>query len=343
MSYCQSGALPTKWVAPYRYQSWFGSSAFPASMSQPLALATTPVNSLYITGSLSIGGGGALNPVLLAPGIPITPSGSGTYRLVITHSGGTLTHAFNVVFQDDEGGPLTTVNFSFTLPDPGSVTKIQLFHGATLLDTLTKSSILPSAAFTYPTGGETFTGTQLVTWNLTPGSTPTAGLRQELEYSVDNGSTWTPVAIDLPGKATSYALDTSLLPKSTKGKLRLWVTDGLNNITVDSAGNFTSPNHPPLANILAPVNGGYVPGGSQTLLQGQATDVDETIALPDNNFLWTMDGTTTLGVGSNLEVVLPNGRHTLTLTVLDRDGATGSTSVTVFVNLLRFYLPQIRR
>jgi len=343
MSYCQSGALPTKWVAPYRYNSWFGSSAFPASPSQALAPAATPVNSLYITGSLSIGGSGTLNPVLLAPGLPITPSASGAYSLVITYSGGTLTHAFDIVFQNVEGGSLTTVNFSFTLPDPGSVTKIQLFHGATLLASLTKSSTPPSAAFTYPTGGETFTGTQMVTWKLTPGSTPAAGLRQELEYSADNGSTWIPVAIDLPGTARSYALDTNLMPKSIQGKLRLWVTDGLNNVTVDTAGNLMIPNHPPLANILAPVNGHYIPGGSQTLLQGQATDVDETTALPDSNFLWTIDGTTTLGVGSNLQVVLPNGRHTITLTVLDRNGATGSASVTVFVNLQRFYLPLLRK
>ena len=37
------------------------------------------------------------------------------------------------------------------------------------------------------------------------------------------------MAANLPGSLTTYALDTGLLPESTQGKLRLWVTDGLNN------------------------------------------------------------------------------------------------------------------
>ena len=65
--------------------------------------------------------------------------------------------------------------------------------------------------------------------------------------------------------------------------------------------------------------------------------------IPDTHFQWTLDGSTTLGVGRNLQVVLPNGQHTLTLTVLDSNGATGSASVTVFVNQHRVMLPSIRK
>jgi hypothetical protein len=333
MSYCTSGALPTKWVAPYRYTSWIGN--FPASRPEVL----TPVASLYVSGSLDVVGTGSLDPVLLAPGMPISPSASGAYTLQLLGSGGAVlaSHSFDVVFQDVEGNPLSTVFFNFVLPDPGGVIGIQLMQGPSTLASLAKSASAPLAAFTYPSGGENFSGVQTVSWTLSDGDTPLANLHQTLEYSADNGDTWIPLVTNLPGTLTSYALDTSLLPKSAQGKLRLWVTDGLNNVQADSSGMFNVPDHAPLASILSPADGSFIPSSSQMLLQGQATDVEES-SLPDNNFLWTMDGSVTLGVGRQLQVVLPDGVHTLTLTVLDSDGMTGSASITVYVNQYQMFL-----
>ncbi len=338
MSYCGSGALPTKWVAPYRYTNWI-SSGF-----KPAAASAVPVASLYLSGTLNQGGTGSLNPALLAPGMPVTPSASGAYSLKLLGSGGATlaSHSFDVIFQDVEGNPITAVNFQFVLADPGGVTAIQLTHGAQVLSSISKSAAAPAAAFTFPTGGESFTGTETVTWTVSDADTPLADLRQTLEYSADNGSTWSPVAANLPGTATSYLLDTGLLAQSTQGKLRLWVTDGLNNIQVDSNGTFSVPNHAPQVNILSPAAGGFIPTGSQMLLQGQANDLEDT-SLPDNSFLWTLDGSFTLGVGPSVQVVLPNGRHTLTLSVLDSGGKAGSASITVYVNQYRLLLPSIRK
>lgn len=339
MSYCTSGALPTKWISPYRYNSWIGSTSFPSMAALEPSTVPTPVDSLYIAGSLDVGGTGTLDPVLLAPGLPISLSPSGSYSVRVFYPGGPETHSFDISFQDVEGNPLNTVHIQFVLPDPGGVTSIQLLHGAQVLATISKSSAAPTASFTYPTTDVTFAGTQSVTWDVSDADTLLANLRQELEYSADNGDTWMPVAFNLPGTVTSYDLDTNLLPKSTQGRLRLWVTDGLNNITTDSTGAITVPDHAPLPDIIAPAADGFIPTGSQTLLVGQATDVDELSDLPDNNFLWTMDGSTTLGIGRSVQVVLPDGQHTLTLTVLDRDGETGQASVTVFVNQHRLALP----
>jgi hypothetical protein len=335
MSYCQSGLLPTKWVSPYRYRAWFGSSSFPAAPS------TGPMDALYITGHLNVSGTGALDPVLLAPGMPSTPSATGAYSLEVSGLGPTTALAFDVTFQDIEGGALNTVFFNFSLPDPGGVTAIRLRHGAQVLATLTKAAHPPSASFTAPGNGP-LSGSAAVSWLLTAGDTPLAGLRQQLEFSADNGSTWIPVATNLPGTLTSLGLDTQLLPMTAQGKLRLVISDGLNNVTVDSPNTFSVANHPPAANILAPIAGSFIPAGSQTLLQGQANDVDEA-NLPDNHFLWKLDGSTTLGVGRNVQVLLPNGQHTLTLTVLDSHGATGTANAPVFVNIYRVRLPMIRR
>ncbi len=336
MSYCGSGLLPTKWVSPYRYQNWFASPIFPAT---PQA---APVNSIYIDGSLNVGGSGSLEPATFAAGMPLTPSPSGAYSLQLSGPGiTTVTHSFDVAFQDAESNPLITVPFHFILADPGGVTQIQLLHGMQVLATLDKAASPPSADFTAPAAGP-LSGQVTVSWNLTAGDVALASLRQELDYSTDGGTTWMPVAIDLPGTVTTYSLDSSLLAMTSQGRLHLIVSDGLNNVTVESANVFSVGNHPPLVNILAPFNLGYLPGASPVGLQGEASDVDEP-SVPDNHFLWTMDGSTTLGVGRNLPVTLPDGQHTLTLTVLDNGGATGSASVTVFVNLRRVLLPVIRR
>jgi hypothetical protein len=291
---------------------------------------------------VSISGNGALDPAIFASGMPITPSAAGAYSIELSGPGiATVTHTFDIAFQDVEGNPLTTAPFNFVLPDPSGVAAIQLKHGAQILATLTRAVHLPSGAFTAPASGP-LTGNVTVSWTLTTGDVPLAGIIQQLEFSADGGSTWIPVAFNLQGATTTYSLDTNLLPKTTQGKLRLLVSDGLNNVTIDSPNTFSVDNHPPVADIIAPLEFGFITGGSQVYLQGQASDMDEA-SVPDNHFQWMVDGSTILGVGRNQQVVLPNGQHTITLTVLDSDGATGSASVTVFVNQYRIMIPAIRK
>ena len=182
MSYCQSGFLPTKWISPYRYRAWFGSSIFPAS------LLAVPIDSIYITGRVNANNTGSLDPALLASGIAIPPSAAGAYSVELSGSGiPTVTHAFDVSFVDVEGNPLTSVPFNFTLADPGNVSTIRLLHGANVLATINKANTPPSASFTAPASGA-LSGTATVSWTLTPGDTPAAGLLQELDFSATTAS-----------------------------------------------------------------------------------------------------------------------------------------------------------
>jgi hypothetical protein len=347
MSYCQSGIMPTKWVSPYRYNAWFGSAQFPANAPVVhFKEAPIPSNSVYINGSVSANGtAGQLDPLLFAAGLPITPSAAGVYSLTLSGPPGTptVTHFFDLSFTDTEGNPRATVYFSFVLPDTGGITSLQLKNGAVVLATITKSAAAPVAGFTNPSGPATLSGTQTVTWTVSDTDTPLANLSQALLYSADNGATWIPVSTTLPGTVTSYALDTNLLPKSTSGKLRLWVSDGLNSITVESSGTLTVGNHPPTPHIAAPLNGIFIPSGTTMMFQGWADDVDTSTLTPDG-FLWTLDGmTTVIGIGNSVQATLPNGVHTVLLTTVDADGAYASTSITVYVQVYQAFLPAVQK
>ena len=127
------------------------------------------------------------------------------------------------------------------------------------------------------------------------------------------------------------------------GKLRLIISDGLNNVTVNAPFVYSVGNHPPEVYIQSPLDMGFIPGGTQVILNGDASDIDEGTALPDSKFLWTLDGVTPLGIGRSVQAVLPNGQHTLVLSALDSQGAIGIMSITVFVNQYRVVLPLISR
>lgn len=337
MSYCTSSVLPTKWISPYRYKNWASTPSFPS------ALMAAPINSIYISGILNSNGTGSLEPAYFAAGMPLTPSTTGAYTITLSGPGILISHSFDVFFQDIEGNPLATVPFNFVLADPGNVTGIQLRHGSDLLASISKAAVSPTADFIAPADG-TLSGVTSIVWSITPGTQPVSALFQTLEFSANNGDTWIPVGINIPGIVTTYLLDTAQLPKTNDfGRLRLVISDGLNNIKVESPFIYSVGNHSPAVYIQSPIEGSFIPGSTQVILKGDASDVDEDTALPESKFLWTMDGDITLGIGRSVNAVLPNGRHTLLLSVLDSQGAIGTSSITVFRDPYQVFLPSIRR
>jgi hypothetical protein len=337
MSYCQSSVLPTKWISPYRYKNWTGSTSFP---SAPTA---APINSIYISGILNLSGTGSLEPAFFAAGIPLTTSTAGEYAITLTGPGIFVSHSFDVFFQDIEGTPLDAVPFNFVLADPGNVTSIQLHHGSDVLASITKAAVPPTAEFIAPADGG-LSGVTNVVWGITLGTQPASALLLTLEFSANNGDTWIPVGFNIPGTTTTYALDTALLPQTDgMGRLRLVISDGLNNVTVESPYIYSVGNHPPDVYIQSPSDESFIPGSTQVILKGDASDIDEDTALPDSKFLWTLDGDITLGIGRSIQAVLPNGRHTLLLSALDSQGAIGTASITVLSNQYQVFLPLIVR
>lgn len=344
-SYCQSGRLPTKWISPYRWSNLFNNAGFvPAFMRPETSLVITDV--YYISGRLTqTGTVGALDPISAQVGIPTDAPIAGDYSIELQNGLGTVlqTIPFSATFVDVEGEPVEAVDFNFQIPQQAEVSRVVLKNGATELATIVKSASVPGAGFTYPAGGEIFSGTTAVQWSasdLDPGSE----LAFSLMFSTD-GLNWLPVATGISGNSADVAM--MGLPSTATGRFRLIVTDGFNTNSVDSS-EFTVTGSQPTVNIFSPESNETFTPEALLTLQGDATDTTYK-AIPDNRLFWSyapIGGAsgTPFGLGREASLMLHGGTYSLTLTAYDGAGNAGQASVrvTIIGNGVAF-LPMILR
>lgn len=75
-----------------------------------------------------------------------------------------------------------------------------------------------------------------VEWAVDDADTPDDELVFEAAYSNDNGRSWVPIGVDIPGTDRGLTFDASELPESTgEGVIRVFVSDGLNTAYDDVA------------------------------------------------------------------------------------------------------------
>ena len=96
-------------------------------------------------------------------------------------------------------------------------------------------------------------------------------------------------------------------------------------ITVQSAANA-----PPIAEITSPPDGSTFTTNEFVFFVGSATDPEDG-ALTGPSLSWTSSVEGPLGNGGSLTRPLVAGQHTITLTAMDSEGATGETSVLIDV------------
>ena len=106
-------------------------------------------------------------------------------------------------------------------------------------------------------------------------------------------------------------------------------TDGYHTVQDDSDGPFTIPLNPPEVEITSPGNGAWFRPGEKIGFRSLVTDTEDE-SIPANNHLWTYNGIS-FGAGPETEAVLPEGAHTITLTVFDSDGMQGSDTLEILV------------
>jgi hypothetical protein len=308
---------------------------------------TTPRSTLLVRGQIGGSGVATLKPVYqvtaqLPP--PQSPDSAPTevYTLQGFDSSGNTLFVHNFTphpLMDSNESPLY---FDELIPVVANLDRLVVLKGAQTLGELTNAApgqppsvglIAPIAGNTWPIGIP-----QTVRWVAhNPAGVPLAA---QVQYSPDSGATRITLARDITGN--EFTVNPDELPGSTRGYIIVQVSDGLNMIET-AAGPLTIANKPPDVHITSPLSGSTVAAHLPISLEGGAYDPEQ--ALDGLTFRWSSSRDGELGVDQNLVVSeLSVGRHTLTLTVTDRQGLVGQASVEIQVQgAHEVFLPLLQR
>ena len=114
--------------------------------------------------------------------------------------------------------------------------------------------------------------------------------------------------------------------------ITLTATDSDFALTVSDPVTIIIGNTTPEATITAPDNGSSYEKGDTITFTGTATDTEDE-NLTGASLIWASNISGTLGTGTSLAVnTLSAGMHTITLTAIDSESATGTDTITVIVN-----------
>jgi hypothetical protein len=225
---------------------------------------------------------------------------------------------------------------SFIVPAPANpaLHQVQLFHLTKLVATITAGASVPavsSVALT-STNGASYPGTGplVITWAASD-SDPAAQLTYALQYSPDGGATWQTLVVDWPD--TAFQVDSSELPASSQGLIRVIVTDGFNTGAPFNSAPFNVQSQPPTVNIDSPQNDSVFTVDQQLVLAATVNDPQDGF-LDGASVQWADDLAGPLGSGDSLYLeadALIEGRHLITVTATDSLGLANSASVEIIV------------
>ncbi len=226
----------------------------------------------------------------------------------------------------DPGPPESAASLFFAnLPKAPGVVRIDLVHADTVLASWSGGAAAPSVSITSPSGGESVTDALVASWTA---SDPDGdSLAVSVQFSRDDGATWTPLAAAAGSGSTT--LPATLLAGSNSARVRVWVSDGLNAASATSAA-FSVAAQPPEVFIAAPAADASFLEGQPVTMRGQASDPQED-PLAGEQLVWSSDRDGVLGSGDTLNTTLSAGQHTLTLRATNAAGLSSSASLTLTV------------
>jgi hypothetical protein len=302
-----------------------------------MARAASKTPAFWVSGTINIDGSGALRKVAFEPETfspTITDTMTGTHTIKVLNNLGVelKSYGFTPDFTAHEGITPTVKAFGFTIPNTTGAAKIELYNGATLLESRPKSANKIVAAFNNLTRGQSITKKTSVTWTATDADTTDDTLwRYDLFYSPD-GSKWYPLAMNLRSK--SYIFDPNIVPTGKAAKLRLIANDGFNVTRADSAVISVSGG-PPIVSISQPINAKTYSSKQFIPLSGDARSIS-TDGLSENNVFWFAKkvGTNTsqfIGNGTQAQTLLAAGTYDISLVAKDPNGKVNSKIVRIIV------------
>lgn len=289
----------------------------PGTAVAPSATATVPgappaammaIDPLRVAGSVNLNSGTIrLNWVGPVQGsVAASPPGTSPYALELRDGSGALllSHPLTVrqgTGTDEPGIPDPPVQkraaFDVIVDLPPGTEEMKLVEGATILWSAIRGAVPPVVSLLEPSGGELIpAGAKMTTDWSAMDPDPGAQLFYELAYSPDGGTTFIPL-----GTTTVTSGDWSLarMPGTTKGQVRVRVSDGFDTGEATNLSFFELEDAAPTVSIVAPTDGRLFLQYDQVVLRAMAADPEDG-ALGGADVLWTSDRDGSLGSGETL-------------------------------------------
>ncbi len=332
MSYCSNPPIDL-WPSDFTYGNLL--AAINVRFAPPAAVVFGALASgdfLIVRGSVDFKNGTvALLPfgTLIQSPAPDAPS-AGAYLVRLRNGSGTLLQ--EIAFEPDRwearGPDPEAGSFLIGVPVDPDIRKVEIVHDGEVVASRTASANAPAVQVTSPNGGESLTG---ATVNLQWTGSDADGdpLTYVVQYSPDNGVTWTALGVDLT--ATSAQIPRSSLPASAQGLLRVHVSDGFLTAFDTSNGTFTVANNPPFVALGDPDDGRLYVGDQLVFLDALSFDPEDG-NLADSQLSWSSSLDGALGADNNFSVEasdLSPGTHVITVTATDTQGAQATDTATI--------------
>ncbi len=159
-----------------------------------------------------------------------------------------------------------------------------------------------------------------------------AGTTSAIFFSPDDGASWRPLAFRVTGE--SFVVNPETLAGTGAGRFAVATTDGLRGAVTQLTGVTVSvSNAAPTVEITSPRPDDPSPSGLQPIVfSALAGDRDQDLG--DDAVVWSSDRDGELGRGSALTRgadTLSEGKHTITATVTDDEGASARATVEIEV------------
>jgi hypothetical protein len=212
---------------------------------------------------------------------------------------------------------------------PGTAEVVFMYQNE-VLGSVPVTAHRPQIRLLTPNGGESWssTGEELIRWEAADPDGDT--LTTYVQYSPDGGQSWHAVELDVT--EMEITVDTSVFPGSSNALIRVCTTDGVNTACDVSYEPFEVEGKGPEIFISSPADGMQFPRGEEVIFEGLATDLEDGPIEEPQDFIWTSDKDGLLAKDYLFwGKPLSTGRHTITLTVSDRDGNQSSESVSIVI------------
>lgn len=215
--------------------------------------------------------------------------------------------------------------FSANVPKTPGVARIDLVTGTLTLASFSAGVNAPGVSIISPAGGENFTsGDAPIEWTATDADGDP--LQVSIEFSRDDGLTWTPIASANGSGVINLPIDQ--LAGSAAARIRVWASDGFLSGTVTSNA-FAIAAQPPRPFIITPLDGAAYLEGQAVPLLGRADDPQDGVIT--TTLTWRSDRDGVLGSGEAQNVLLSAGTHVITLEAINSDGLLAATSTTITI------------